>query len=441
MSGTDPAWTPPPAPVQALPYSLAAASRPGIVTAIGVLCITIACLSAISSFVGAMYSVGFYLATRVQAQMATMSASFASAAANASSTTAPTASAALSGGEAAVAVNTLDSILSLDPPHLSELDRLMRRHGREVFGGDEDKPITAADVREEVLTSTKQRGSPGAAEFSTAQGTVRILADRAEFTSADGSETVRTSARRKSDQVTHGLSNNPAAGAAAAGGSAPSTTLTPTQVNQVITSAQTMGTSINGPQLQSLRAELSKPNQALVTPASPMPVTSVTTQPDGNLALVFDTGNMLILGQQGKVISSGPVPMPNFGISGAMATVTALEGLASAALAVYLLIVGIMVFRGSFYCPRMLRIYAFIKIPLALVAGTGLATFGYAISKAVMSSPAAGMSGASIDSLRTGFVLGGVTATLLGLAFPIGILLALRSRSVSNYFNSVVSSI
>lgn len=440
MSDTDPTWAPPPVPVQALTYSpVGQTARPGIVTAIGVLCITIACLSAISSFIGGMYSVGFYLISRVSAQMTTMSASFAAASANANNTTAPSASPTLSGGDASVAVNTLDSMLSLDSPHLSELDRLMRHHGREVFGGDEDKPLTAADVRAAVVTSRRQRGKAGVAQFSTAQGSVKILADRAEFTSADGSETVQTSARRNTDHVSRSTPPNGAPAQVGAGAVIPNTTLTPAQVDQVQAAAKSFGTKMNAAQLQSFRAELSKPNQALVTMGSPTPVGSVNAQPNGNLAITFDTANMLILDPRGKVISSGPMPMPNFGVSGTMASIIALEALASAALAVYLLIVGIMVFRGSFHCPRLLRIYAFIKIPLAVVAGIGLSMFGYVISKAIMSGPLVGTTTAQIDSMRTRFIAGGVAATLLGLAFPIGLLLALRSQRVRAYFNSVGS--
>lgn len=437
MSRADPPFIPP-IPSQPLPYSIPVRTgRPGIITAIGVTCIVIACLSALSSFISGTNSVGFYMMSRVSAQMASMSATMASASANAGPATMPGSSPVLPGGDAGVAVNAIDSMLSLDSQHLRELDRLMRRHGRLVFGGDDDTPLTAAAVRQAVISSKRNGGISG---FSTSQGTVDIFADHATFTSADGSTTVTTSARRNQDQTTQSTPNGLTMSTVAVNATAaPSSTLTTAQIDQAVALAQGMVPKPNAAQLRSLRAELSKPNQPLATVGGSSPVTATTQQPNGNLSIYFDTGNALIVDPRGKVLSSGTLPMLNLGISGGLATVDALEGLASIGLAIYLLIVGILVLRGSFASPRMLRIYAWIKIPLALIAGIGLTMLGYALSRAIMNNPAMGAASSSADSARVGFTIGGGLAILFGLAFPVALLIALRSKTVSEYYNAVVS--
>lgn len=437
MSRADPPFFPP-IPSQPLAYSIPArAGRPGIITAIGVTCIVIACLSALSSFISGTYSVGFYMMSRISAQVGSMTATLATASANAGPATMPGPSPVLPGGDAGVAVNAIDSMLSLDSQHLRELDRLMRRHGRQVFGGDDDTPLTAAAVRQAVISSKRNGAIP---QFTTSQGTVDIFADRATFTSADGSTTVTTSARRNQDQITQ---SSPGGGTmstvAVNTTAAPPTTLTTVQINQAVALAQGMVPKPNAAQLRSLRAELSKPNQPLATVAGAKPVTATSQQPNGNLMIYFDSGNVLILDPRGKVISSGTFPMPNFGISGGLAMTDALEGLASIGLAIYLLIVGILVLRGSFASPRMLRIYAWIKIPLALIAGIGLTMLGYELSRAILSNPTMGAASSSASSARAGFAIAGGLAVVFGLAFPVAILIALRSRTVSEYYNAVAS--
>lgn len=445
MSEADPVSVPVPAfPVAALPYSFATDQRrPGIITAIGVLCITVAALSVLSSLMEGGYSVLFYVISKSQG-MATRYVTTSVPATPA----APAQSPALPGGDASVAVNALDSMLSLDNAHLRELDRLLRRHGRQVFGGDDDTPLTSAAVRAAVMQSTPLSAGVGEAAFSTAQGTVDIYSDRAGFKSADGVTTVETSARLNRDQETTANSSTTAATYSASvsssvvAGTPPVSTptaLTGAQIKAVISSAQRFGTPINNAQLQALRAELAKPNQVLTSGTSLSPVLGVVTQPSGNQVITFDTSSMLILDPKGKVILSGPMPMPHFDVSGTLATVNALEAVASIGLAIYLLIVGILVLRGSFSSPRLLRIYALIKIPLAIVAGIGLTLLGYAIANASANNVVMGTSGASTNA-KLGFVIFGVFAILLGLALPVGILIALRTKTVRNYYNSIVPS-
>jgi hypothetical protein len=439
MSQPEPGSYPPaiPVPAQQLIYSTPFSyRRPGIITAIGVMAIVVGCLSVLSSVGSGFTAWGFLLMARVTSTMRIP----------APATVAPPAppAAPLTPGEVGVAVNTLSPMLALDGPHENELDHMIRLHGREIFGGNEDTTLTGAQVRQDV-TLTRKMPSQGtrAARFVTNAGKVDIYADHAVFTAADGTTILDTSAKHHTDtsRATHQVTTRMRVTTVGPGGvsvRSSSTTLTPAQVNSVVSAVKSSAMSpLSAAQIQSLRSELSKPNQILVTTGNATPVVSVVVQPTGNVQMWFDTGNMLVLGPAGQVVSSGPPPMPKFHVDASLATLVIVEGVLSAALAIYLIVVGVVVLRGSFAGARLLRIYAWIKIPLAILAGLGVGTLMYQFYSGMSSMP--GFAAASASSFAPMGIGYGIVLGALGLAFPIGVLIALRSRTVRGYFNAIVA--
>jgi hypothetical protein len=442
MSKFDPGSHPPaiPVPAQALAYSTPLPYyRPGIVTAIGVMAIVVGCLSLFANFSTGMGAWGLMMVSRISTTMSR------SAAARSSASPPPTAPATpLSVGEVGVAVNTLSPMLALDGPHDRELNRMLRLHGREIFGNDEDTPLTGAQVRQAVTLSRKmsRSGSP-AAQFITAQGKVDVFAGHAVFTSTDGT-IIDSSARDHSDSTqatAHAATRMQVTTLVGPGGvsvTSVSKTLTPAQVRSIVSAVKAAAKSpLNPAQVKAVQAELSKPNQLLVTAGRAAPVPAVVSQPGGNVTVYFNTGNTLVLGPAGQVVSSGPPPMPKFNVNTGLALLVMIEAILSAALAIYLIVVGIIVLRGSFHAPRLLRIYGWTKIVLAIVAGVGMGTMMYQFYSGMSNMPGVAGSGASLGPIGAiyGIVLG-----LLGLAFPIGVLIALRSRTVQSYFNAVVGA-
>ena len=261
-----------------------------------------------------------------------------------------------------------------------------------------------------------------------------IYADRTSFTSADGSVTIATSARHRSDQKTSSSSGTSISTTTTANYSfhvsspTMTSTLSPAEVKTVVAAVKSINGTLSKGQLTSLQKELAA-NQMLVSPLAAAgtgttPVLSVVVQPGGNAVIMFDTGNQLVLGPTGQVISSGPV-FPTFNISGPLVVTLMAEAVGSIALAIYLLVVGIQVFRASFRGRRLLTIYAWLKIPLALVAGGGLSLLGYQFAKGITSmSSFSGPSG-SAASMQATFTVWGCVIALLGVAFPIGLLIAL----------------
>lgn len=427
MSQMDPGSQSPiiPVPVQALPYSGPMQyGRPGLITAIGVMSIVIACLSGFGSLVTGMYGFGFWMMSKMSASMTAPSATVSVTSSSTNVGMHLSTKQSLTVGDAAVAVNELTKALSLDAARVRELDQLMRSHGREVLGGEEDDSVSAASVRGSV--TEQGRGEDGSIYFVTPQGRVDLYTNRAAFVSADGSIRITTSARKRFDSVQSSSTST-------VGGPA-STTLTADQVNQIVNSVIALSpASLNPKQLQALRAELSKPNQELVTPG-PRPAATFVNNMGGraSASIGFDTGNVLVLDPQGQVTVSGPSPLPAMGISGATAGMVIGEAAGSVALAIYLLVVGILVFRSSPGVPRLLRIYAFLKIPLAALAGVGLSMMGYEFATGIITR-----GGVAGGPTTFAFVVWGIAIAVLGCAFPIGLLIALHTRTVKEYFGAV----
>jgi hypothetical protein len=420
-----------PVPVQALPYSYSTygQNRPSLITAIGVMSIVIACLSGLFSFFIGMYALLFFTLSK------TSSPAFATATV---ATVSPAASstASLSPGDAGVAVNALTPILSLDSAHIRELDYFMRSHGREALGGDEDVTLTSGMVTEAVTHSVPQSDA-SFAEFTTEAGTVRIYDDHSIFTSTDGGTTVRTSAKNHSESVQASNSSSSSSSVTTFQGSAypPRSTLTRGQVATAVARVQQMATTPLTPaQIKAINLALSAPNQSLVQIGPGMQVLSVIAAPNGNVTIMFNTGNQLVVGTQGQVISSGPVPMPNFRVGTGSFAVVAGEAAGSIALAIFLLVVGIMVFRPASRPVKLLRLYALLKIPMAILAGVGLGVMGYEFIAGIASANPA-TSGSTMPA-ATGFIIYGAVICALGIAYPIALLIALRSRTVRQYYQS-----
>ncbi|HEY8750230.1 MAG TPA: hypothetical protein VIM11_19755 [Tepidisphaeraceae bacterium] len=442
MSDAIPPQLPPPIPIpaEALSYSTGAIrGRPGLIVVIGILSIVLACMSGIVSFLTCVYGLIFY--AMISASSSSSMFSFAPPAATVA--TPPVQPAKLSMGDASVAVNALRSVLELDGPRIRELDKLIRAHGREILGtGTEDQddfdapPITDPGVRESLREHHPAADADGAAVFVTAKGRVEVYRDRAVFVSADGSHAINTSAANNSDSAQTNetaVATQPAATEPATSLPATTqgtgTTLSAAEVRHIIKLIkQNSSKPPRAAELAAIEAQLSAADQAWVTPGSASPVNSVIPAPDG-LLVQFELG-MLKVGPKGQIISSIPTnPFAGFANLHQLRSPLAMligEAVASLGLAIYLLIVGILVCRSTFASPGLLRVFAWIKIPLVFA---WVWSVGWLIHTSfLLSSPSSG-AGATGWAITWGIVL-----LVFGLAFPVGILISLRTRQLRDYF-------
>ena len=208
---------------------------------------------------------------------------------------------------------------------------------------------------------------------------------------------------------------------------APMNLLTPAQVNQIVARVQsTTGNGLNAAQLASLRSQLSAPNQLIAPGTAWSPIRYANARRRGNAVIQF-SGGMLVLGPQGQVLSSGTV-MPRLRVNGTAAAIVIGEELLSVLLAIYLFVIGILMFRPSRRMPGLHRVYAVIKLVLALTGAAGIAWMGYEFVSGI----------GPVTASVPGFLIFALIIAIIGCAYPVGLLIALRAGTVRNYFNTVV---
>ena len=210
--------------------------------------------------------------------------------------------------------------------------------------------------------------------------------------------------------------------------------LTPAEVQTVIQKVQAASSNgLNPSQVAALQTALQDPAQGLVRPGTAWsPVVSVDV--DGGAASVELSGGWIDLDPQGKVVGqfTDTNPLSGWKLPVAALVLVGVDAVASLLLALLLLVAGILVFRRSALSARLHRIYAWLKIPTAVAGGIGLGWLFGAFVGAV-SAPARAGSPADTGVFWTL----GVSAAILGCAYPVGLLLALRSQRVRSYYNSI----
>jgi len=431
-----PATHPPPVPEADVPFATATVEgyryapdfrrRPGLVTAIGVLAIVVACLSGLGNVMGGGYTVLFYFLSNLPANFGNFATNFppGNAAPPHAVQTGP-----LSVADAGVATGVLQEQLALDGPHQQELSELLRKHGAAIFQIDDNAALTPATVKD--LTSELHKAESNAdsvARFNTPVGTVEIYSDHSTFTSTDRATTIRTSSKDQSDSVNAGIAATTEPSPTAA-----TTVLQPGEISRAIAAIRQMPNVQATPaQIAAIRRELSNPNQTLVVSGGPTLVYSAISLPlNNNLQIGFNSGT-LTLDSAGRVTSliattQFQKPLP-FRMPAGWTIVVVVECAVSALLAIYLFIIGIVVLRGSLSSPRLLRIYAYPKILLAITSGMSVV---FLILTSAATAIAQTATGAQVSAYMAG-------ASLLigGIAFPIGILIALRTRAVKRYYSA-----
>ena len=441
-------------PVQSLGYVMPEfRGRPGLVTGIGVVSIVVASLSILFSLVTVLQSAGYYM-------MSVMSATVSVAQARRTAPVAPPApvapSAAAPGAvpevgprgmnatERAAALAALTARQSLTPSRKRHLDAILASAGREM----------AADRVSESGTMPEMRsGETPPDYFVTPAGRLEVFNDRAVFYPLNNSPTVRASApppgtdgglpdpagdaadavRRAGGVVVHDVTVT-VPGTTGPAATSPAAALTPAEIQSIVQQAQSLaGNGLNPAQVTSLSNLLSAPGQQLVQPGAAQGSVVTAYAPAGAPAVIqFADGGSLTLGAQGNVVAIAVTPvMPTFSFRPLTLGLMAGGAVASLALAVYLLVCGILTLRQSPRARRLHFIYAFVKVPLAITAG--LAAAG--VARDLM----AGMAGAAPGT--TGFSLfSGITPIVLGCAYPLALLVVLNTRTVRDYYREPVDA-
>ena len=444
---SDPNQSPVPLPpLAALPlnYSTPMAGRPGMITAIGVISIVVGSLGIVTNGLSALYGFGVCMFSQMAKSMPA-----ATVVANAPTTTLsggttnsstnvwvyPTAAGAGMASVAAaqpaaglaaagrqVAIGGLTKVRKLSAVRVEQLDTLLSEVGGAIF----PEAITAQSVAASVSANGQVSGATD--YFILPQGRLEITDYGATFTPASGPST------RLSVGWIFDANGQPILPAA--------------RVEAIIQHVGTSpGISLTAAQEAAIRSELRAPGQSLILPAQTASetvaqISTVTAAPDGNVTIVTNPGSSLTVGPGGTVSGktaamaspfAGPGGMPQIPLAPPL--IALVSSLAEVALAIYLLIIGILVIRQHPRGGMLHRWFAGIKIPLVLLT---VAAWGWTANAFMAGLGKASNSGVVMPSdliLRMLIFLGFIA--ILGMIYPVGLLIALRTRSIREYYAAV----
>ncbi|HEX4796860.1 MAG TPA: hypothetical protein VH370_23920 [Humisphaera sp.] len=435
LPGAVPLSQPEAIPVAALAYSsVPSYMRPQILTGVGVMSIIVAIISGLASLMQGCQAVGLMVisqsvaassrsgGTIIAPPTVTIQASPAPAVQVPTTPPAPVVTGAngLDVADRDMAIATLSSLRRLSAPRRTELEVFLAEDGQQVFptGG---RALTAAQVRANVSRSTvipAGEDDTGAIQYVTVWGKLTVYDDRVEFNPSGASQPLVTS-------------SSPAV--AGNVGLASYTPLTQAQVHQAIATVQARASvALNPAQLAALSAQLQNPQQMFVpTGNATMPVMNATDMGNGRVWIMFASGSCIEIDTIGVVTTSNILaasPFTSAKISVATIAVIVLEALASAGLAVLLLVAGIILFRDSSSARRLHLIFAGAKIVAVVVGWIAMTNLVGGFFSA-----AGGRSTVPLSGLFT------VTAAVYGIAliYPIALFFIFRLRGVRDYYNSV----
>jgi hypothetical protein len=442
--------TPPPLPPESLdpppPMAVAAAwpayapvarvSRPGAITAMGVASIAVASVSVlVSIYSGLSLFVFSVIAPAAGAMTAGPGGGPFGVAVAAGPTTAPVQVPAAGGAAASAVVveaggmdadarraaaQALSDLEFLSADRLAQLDALLAKSGRDIFPL-RDAPASPGAIAKLVQAhGTSLSGDPKVAGphfFRTRGGRFELYDDRAVFYPTGGGDVVRVSTL---------TSTNPG--------------LAPEQVQAVVKQAQAAsGNALNPSQVIALENLLSTEGQQFVSPLTlPSAVRSATVGGDASVVIQFPNG-FATFGPLGQSTSaSGPnaiAPAPGrVRLNGAAMALTSFAVVASAGLAVYLFVIGITTLRRWPGARRAHLIYAVLEIPVAILGAAAAWWLTASFAEASMTNMGPG--GPMAGSFADGIGLQAVVLGVLGLIYPVVLLIGLQAKSVKDYYDT-----
>lgn len=435
---TNPYDPPPGLPAVAVAWPayahVARVTRPGVITAIGVTSIVVGSLSILANVYTALslfvFSVVGPAANAMAAGAGGMGGPFpagqAAPAAPAPSAQSANAVVVEAGGMEAdarrAAAAALTELQFLSAGRLAQLDVLLAKSGRDIFPLDETPASPGAItklVQAHGTSPSVDPNSTGSTYFRTPRGRMELYDDRAVFYPLRGADVVRTSTL---------TTTNPG--------------LTPQQVQSVVQQAQaTSGNALNPPQVAALTNLVSREGQQFVSPLTVQTaVRAAMVTGDGSVVVTFPNG-VATFGPQGQTSSAtGPnAAAPPFArprINGAAMALASFATLATSALAIYLFVIGITTLRQSSRGRKTHLIYAVLKIPVTILgaAAAWWLTASFAEASLAALGPGAPMAGSFSDNIGQQQVILGV----LGLIYPIVLLIVLQAKSVKDYYDSGV---
>jgi hypothetical protein len=335
----------------------------------------------------------------------------------------PVGSRGLESNQRAAIVGAISQRIEMTPAQAQQVDAMLAEVGADMFSLSRQQTVDPQAILQAIadhvgrLPSTADGTEPF--YFETPTGRAEVYENRALFFLHNRLNPVRVMAGRRLNHTRHPI-------------------LLPQDVNALVRLAQevcgrgsTQGSTLADAQVKTLQSMLGDSEQQLVS-LVPSPEGNViglngaSVRPDGYATIDF-AGGAVMLGPRGNVIlRSDRDAIP--AVSGVACGLVIVEGLASAALAVFLVLLCLRMLRQPRERLNRMVLWAAMKLGLSLVGGAAL---GWMIASYSSTSLAEGSpsNGATIACAV------GAAVAVIGLAYPIAILLVARSRAVREYFN------
>jgi hypothetical protein len=391
-------------------------SRPGILTAVGVLSIIVASISLLVDFASVMFAIAVSRVAVSTLPVATIGATPPPPRTNQASVeyVAPQ---GLSANQRQIVIQGLSQVRTLSEARQKQLDGLLADVGREVveispqYLTIERVAAYVTDVRE------MPSGSGGAADdlFILGSGRLQISDNGAVFFPGNSPSGIRSGGGGYTD--------------------ASGTHLASAQIAAVVQRVQELcNQAMNDAQVTSLESELESPAQTLIAPSPSVAqavaqVTSAAAMGDGTVA-VTTTNASMSFGPAGQsfagIVAGGGArrwARPRVLVARRDATLLMLDSVLSLAAAGFLLACGIMVLRNSAESRWMLLGYAGGKLALA-----GLSC--YAVHSVAMEL------GANSPDAESAAMAWTLIVGATGAIYPVVLLIAMNLRSVREFLGA-----
>jgi hypothetical protein len=411
-----PQFSPPPIPAhpvyQALPYqSPDSEARPGILTTLGVIGVI---LGALGIFINGIFGMGTYFVSTVSQRVQIMQANM----------TLPTAAIpgqVVSGDgfepdQRKIIIDALNNARPLTPVRQKQLDDLLADQGRKLITLS-DQSLTP-DRLATFISDVKEMPNPDGPPvdvFILGSGRLEISDQTAVFFPNGGMDAVRAG------------DNGPSA--VAANVSPGGTALTQEQIDAAMGQIRQMtNQDLTATQKQTLEAALQYPSQSLFVSANDTTaiageISDAKYGTDGTLRVSTDIMKFAITSS--GLGTMAPLQTTNLASPAFSAAVNPYMVFAfiNGCLAVYLLICGILMLRNLPSARTLNLVYAIIKIVV------GLLWFVIYLATVIPS--------ASTGTSNSAMLF--IVLPILGMVFPIVLLIALRTHAVRQYYAPVVA--
>jgi hypothetical protein len=348
----------------------------------------------------------------------------------------------------------------LTPEREQQIDDFLAQQGKSVLNDPADA-LTSKKVFDHLGEVGQEFSNPGTTPpayfvfkpgtICTLPGRLRVMDDRWVYEPADGSPTLRSPAPAKPQQPTPATAPPPPPPLPDG--------VEEDEARAILNRVRALSNNrLNANQSNTLSNLLQSPTAgAYLTPSGTIPgytaqVRSAAVRSDGTIQIAFNMGQLTLdaqgntVGPIATVATTGPsatagapgglpnVIFTNISLSRGSCTVVMLDAGLGVLLAVFLLVIAILALRQTPGTRRLFVIYAIVKILSSIAAIVALSTLLASLSAGNTANP-------NVIPLTLPWFTGLCTAaqvlTVIGLSFPIAVLLTLAlSKSAREYYRA-----